>query len=135
LQELVIVFNSRVYDWAGIATPGGAKAYTFAEVAAATSQFKRELGRGGFGHVYSGTLPEGQEVAVKVADGASKHEEREFFNEVCSPPPDSPLIFVTLMNILIMSRFVSLLQSLCGSLDFIYLNVVQKLFLCNIQQY
>lgn len=67
----------------GIATTGGAKAYSLPEVTAATSNFKRELGKGGFGPVYYGRLPDGQEVAVKVADGSSKHEGKEFYNEVC----------------------------------------------------
>lgn len=68
----------------GITTTGGAKAYTLSDVTDATSNFKRELGKGGFGPVYYGRLPAGQEVAVKVADGSSKHEGKEFYNEVCS---------------------------------------------------
>ena len=67
----------------GMGTTGGAKAYTLAEVSAATMNFKTELGKGGFGPVYYGRLPDGQEVAVKVADGSSKQGEKEFFNEVC----------------------------------------------------
>jgi len=64
--------------------PGGAKAYSRAEVDVATNHLNRELGRGGFGPVYYGVLPDGQEVAVKVADKSSKQGEKEFFNEVCS---------------------------------------------------
>ena len=62
----------------------GAKLYTLAEVTAMTRNFNSEIGRGGFGPVYYGKLPDGQEVAVKVADGSSRQGKREFFNEVCT---------------------------------------------------
>jgi hypothetical protein len=49
-----------------------------------TRNFNTEIGKGGFGSVYYGKLPDGQEVAVKIADGSSRQGKREFLNEVCS---------------------------------------------------
>jgi hypothetical protein len=54
-----------------IGAVGGAKAYTLAEVVAATSNFKTQIGKGGFGPVFYGKFPDGQEVAVKVSDGSA----------------------------------------------------------------
>jgi RIO-like serine/threonine protein kinase len=48
----------------------------------ATSNFKTLIGEGGFGAVYRGTLPHGQEVAVKVRSSSSTQGTREFNNEV-----------------------------------------------------
>ncbi|XP_019100936.1 PREDICTED: LOW QUALITY PROTEIN: LEAF RUST 10 DISEASE-RESISTANCE LOCUS RECEPTOR-LIKE PROTEIN KINASE-like 2.8 [Camelina sativa] len=42
------------------------KHYTYAEVKKITKSFAEEVGRGGFGIVYSGTLSDGRMVAVKV---------------------------------------------------------------------
>ena len=69
-----------------IGTAGGAKAYTLAEVVAATSNFKTQIGKGGFGPVFYGKFPDGQEVAVKVSDARFGQEQslgvQEFLNEV-----------------------------------------------------
>ncbi|KAJ4757617.1 cysteine-rich RECEPTOR-like kinase [Rhynchospora pubera] len=43
---------------------------------------KNKLGQGGFGPVYKGTLPDGQEVAVKRLSGSSVQGLRELKNEV-----------------------------------------------------
>ncbi|KAH9535429.1 hypothetical protein CY35_17G052900 [Sphagnum magellanicum] len=67
------------YDM-GIIAPAF-KAYTSAEVVAATQNFQREIGRGGFGRVYYGRL-DGQEVAIKVLDIKSSQGPEEFSNEV-----------------------------------------------------
>lgn len=48
----------------------------------ATQMFKTMIGEGGFGSVYRGTLPDGQEVAVKVRSATSTQGTREFDNEV-----------------------------------------------------
>ncbi|XP_043718325.1 receptor-like serine/threonine-protein kinase At2g45590 [Telopea speciosissima] len=50
----------------------------------ATSSFSssNRLGQGGFGSVYRGTLPSGQEIAVKIMDSGSLQGEREFQNEL-----------------------------------------------------
>ncbi|CAN6457827.1 unnamed protein product [Victoria cruziana] len=56
----------------------------FEEVAAATNGFNAEnkLGKGGFGIVYKGILPDGQEVAVKRLSRKSCQGLEEFTNEV-----------------------------------------------------
>ncbi|GKV37359.1 hypothetical protein SLEP1_g45401 [Rubroshorea leprosula] len=58
--------------------------YDLATIRAATNNFcdKNKLGQGGFGAVYKGKLPEGQEVAVKRLSSASGQGDLEFKNEV-----------------------------------------------------
>ncbi|XP_073145974.1 G-type lectin S-receptor-like serine/threonine-protein kinase B120 [Henckelia pumila] len=58
--------------------------YSFNDVATATNNFSDEnkLGEGGFGHVYKGTLPEGQEIAVKRLSRKSGQGIEEFKNEI-----------------------------------------------------
>jgi hypothetical protein len=47
-----------------------------------TSNFKTVLGRGGFGCVYDGVLPDGTQVAVKLLAETSSQGFREFLTEV-----------------------------------------------------
>ena len=63
-------------------TDSSAKPFALAVLAAATNNFTKEIGRGGFGPVYHGTLPDGKEMAVKVADESTRQGEHEFVNEV-----------------------------------------------------
>ncbi|KAJ9169031.1 hypothetical protein P3X46_020500 [Hevea brasiliensis] len=58
--------------------------YDFATIEAATSMFTEDnkLGAGGFGDVYKGTLPNGQEIAVKRLSRSSGQGIEEFKNEV-----------------------------------------------------
>jgi hypothetical protein len=60
----------------------GANPYSLAQVTIATDNFKIQIGKGGFGSVYYGTLEDGREVAVKVLDVKSSQGPSEFFNEV-----------------------------------------------------
>ncbi|KAJ1291338.1 hypothetical protein BS78_02G309200 [Paspalum vaginatum] len=58
--------------------------FSFEVVAAATGDFSdaNKLGEGGFGHVYKGRLPGGEEVAVKRLSRSSGQGLEEFKNEV-----------------------------------------------------
>ncbi|KAI9125518.1 hypothetical protein K1719_002936 [Acacia pycnantha] len=58
--------------------------FSFAIIRAATNDFSVEnkLGEGGFGPVYKGKLPGGQEIAVKRLSKASTQGHEEFTNEV-----------------------------------------------------
>lgn len=58
--------------------------YSFSEIEAATNNFSidHKIGEGGFGDVYKGTLPNGQEVAVKRLSRTSFQGVEEFKNEI-----------------------------------------------------
>ncbi|KAB1211839.1 putative cysteine-rich receptor-like protein kinase 31 [Morella rubra] len=58
--------------------------YSLAEIEAATDKLsiKNKLGQGGYGPVYKGILPNGQEIAVKKLSQASTQGFEEFQNEV-----------------------------------------------------
>ncbi|XP_022758688.1 G-type lectin S-receptor-like serine/threonine-protein kinase At1g67520 isoform X2 [Durio zibethinus] len=60
------------------------KVFTFASIMAATNDFSSEnkLGEGGFGPVYKGKLPDGQEIAVKRLSRSSGQGLVEFKNEL-----------------------------------------------------
>ncbi|KAH9615138.1 hypothetical protein KSS87_002441 [Heliosperma pusillum] len=58
--------------------------YEFTTLQAATNNFSKDnkIGRGGFGVVYKGILPDGREVAVKRLSQGSGQGDKEFKNEV-----------------------------------------------------
>ncbi|XP_061354441.1 cysteine-rich receptor-like protein kinase 10 isoform X2 [Gastrolobium bilobum] len=58
--------------------------FDFGTIEAATNKFSADnkLGEGGFGTVYKGTLPSGQEIAVKRLSKSSGQGAEEFKNEV-----------------------------------------------------
>ncbi|KAI8023020.1 putative cysteine-rich receptor-like protein kinase 35 [Camellia lanceoleosa] len=58
--------------------------FSFADIKAVTNNFSSEnkLGQGGFGPVYKGKLPDGQEIAVKRLSETSKQGVEEYKNEV-----------------------------------------------------
>lgn len=60
---------------------GGPKRFAYAELKAATNHFSDEVGRGGFGTVYRGVLPDQRQIAVKKLKGVSQGEE-QFWAEV-----------------------------------------------------
>lgn len=66
--------------------PKSAQSFTFKEVKTITSNFKTSIGKGGFGDVYYGKLPDGKEVAVKVRASNSSQGADEFLNEVRPQP-------------------------------------------------
>eukprot|EP00253_Pinus_taeda_P031601 PITA_31601 len=58
------------------------RAFTLDEMRAATQSFSEEIGRGGFGSVFFGKLPQGKLIAVKVLSQLSGQGIQEFLNEV-----------------------------------------------------
>lgn len=58
------------------------RSFTLHSIEVATQKYKSLVGEGGFGCVYRGTLPDGQEVAVKVRSATSTQGTREFDNEL-----------------------------------------------------
>ncbi|CAL5427208.1 unnamed protein product [Camellia sinensis] len=83
LHELT---NSERFDPKEIGDDGKheVKLFSFASILAATNNFSPEnkLGQGGFGPVYKGILPEGQEIAVKRLLRGSGQGLVEFKNEI-----------------------------------------------------
>ncbi|KAH7838913.1 hypothetical protein Vadar_032637 [Vaccinium darrowii] len=59
-----------------------AKFFSYKEIKAATNKFKEVIGRGSFGTVYLGKLPDGKLVAVKVRFDKSQLGADSFLNEV-----------------------------------------------------
>ncbi|KAH7297424.1 hypothetical protein KP509_26G069200 [Ceratopteris richardii] len=59
-----------------------AQEFTYQEIKSMTNDFRKEIGKGGFGPVYLGTLKNGKNVAVKVLSKDSGQGENEFLNEV-----------------------------------------------------
>ncbi|KAK8706768.1 hypothetical protein V6N13_057844 [Hibiscus sabdariffa] len=65
-------------------TKGSTGIFTYEELVIATDGFSQSnlIGQGGFGYVYKGRLPTGQDVAVKKLKAGSRQGEREFQAEV-----------------------------------------------------
>ncbi|XP_073057958.1 nodulation receptor kinase-like [Primulina eburnea] len=62
--------------------PISIQSFTLKDIEIATENYKTLIGEGGFGSVYRGTLPDGEEVAVKVRSATSTQGTREFNNEM-----------------------------------------------------
>ncbi|GKV43995.1 hypothetical protein SLEP1_g51225 [Rubroshorea leprosula] len=62
----------------------GVKSFTYGELASATNNFDifTQIGRGGYGKVYKGTLADGMIVAIKRAQQGSLQGEKEFLTEI-----------------------------------------------------
>ncbi|KAF7005271.1 hypothetical protein CFC21_020405 [Triticum aestivum] len=68
----------------GISAEKNIRLFSYAQLKLATNNFDRnnKVGRGGFGTVYKGTLPNKQDVAVKVLSAESRQGIREFLTEI-----------------------------------------------------
>ncbi|KAK1625954.1 hypothetical protein QYE76_000269 [Lolium multiflorum] len=62
--------------------PGLPARFTFADLEAATSGFRSQIGSGGFGSVYRGELPDRTTVAVKRMNNLGTQGRREFLTEI-----------------------------------------------------
>ncbi|XP_073280435.1 nodulation receptor kinase-like isoform X2 [Primulina huaijiensis] len=62
--------------------PISIQSFTLKDMEIATENYKTLIGEGGFGSVYRGTLPDGEEVAAKVRSATSTQGTREFNNEM-----------------------------------------------------
>ncbi|KAF2952651.1 hypothetical protein DAI22_01g350500 [Oryza sativa Japonica Group] len=76
--------DSAIKLWESEETGSHFTSFCFSEIADATCKFSLEnkLGEGGFGPVYKGNLPEGQEIAVKRLAAHSGQGLLEFKNEI-----------------------------------------------------
>ncbi|KAL2241404.1 UNVERIFIED_CONTAM: PR5-like receptor kinase [Sesamum indicum] len=73
------------------------KRYNYREIKKITNSFAEKLGKGGYGIVYKGKLPNGQLVAVKVLTETDNNTE-EFINEVASISRTSHVNIVNLLG-------------------------------------
>ncbi|XP_062098481.1 LEAF RUST 10 DISEASE-RESISTANCE LOCUS RECEPTOR-LIKE PROTEIN KINASE-like 2.1 isoform X2 [Humulus lupulus] len=73
------------------------KRYSYATIKKMTNSFTQEIGKGGFGAVFKGTLPDGHLVAVKLLN-ESKSNGEDFLNEVASIGRTSHVNIVTLLG-------------------------------------
>lgn len=56
--------------------------FTYKELKTLTNDFKKDIGKGGFGTVYLGHLEDGTPVAVKMRSQSSAQGIKEFLGEV-----------------------------------------------------
>lgn len=75
-ELLVVEAAMELRNW------NSAKVFSYKEIKVATNNFKEVIGRGSFGSVYLGKLPEGKLVAVKVRFDKTQLGADSFINEV-----------------------------------------------------
>ncbi|KAL0430168.1 UNVERIFIED_CONTAM: Rust resistance kinase Lr10 [Sesamum radiatum] len=73
------------------------KRYKYSDLKKMTCSFSENLGRGGYGNVYKGKLPDGRPVAVKILN-ESKDNGEDFMNEVASISRTSHVNIVCLLG-------------------------------------
>ncbi|EOA34988.1 hypothetical protein CARUB_v10020080mg [Capsella rubella] len=74
------------------------KQYSYAQVKRIPKSFAEEVGSGGFGIVYKGTLSDGRFVAVKVLKDLKGDNSEDFINEVASMSQTSHVNIFTLLG-------------------------------------
>ncbi|XP_072993959.1 LEAF RUST 10 DISEASE-RESISTANCEUS RECEPTOR-LIKE PROTEIN KINASE-like 2.1 [Typha latifolia] len=73
------------------------KRYKYSQVKKMTKSFSQILGKGGYGTVYKGSLPDGHAVAIKILE-ESKGTSEDFINEVASISRTSHVNVVSLLG-------------------------------------
>lgn len=58
------------------------RAFSYSEVVSMTDDFRQMIGKGGFGKVYLGLIPDGENVAVKTLSLSELQGHKEFISEV-----------------------------------------------------
>lgn len=69
--------------------------FSHKEIKSATRNFKEVIGRGSFGAVYRGKLPDGKQVAVKVRFDRTQLGADSFINEVKRPQCPHKLLSIS----------------------------------------
>ncbi|KAE8684491.1 G-type lectin S-receptor-like serine/threonine-protein kinase [Hibiscus syriacus] len=69
-------------DLGGFSIPGLPQKFNYEELELATDNFKTQIGAGGFGVVYKGTLPDKTVVAVKKITNPGNQGKKEFCTEI-----------------------------------------------------
>ncbi|KAH9309980.1 hypothetical protein KI387_037891, partial [Taxus chinensis] len=74
----------KILDHSTVLVPDSSKSHAFTpdEMLTATKNFSHKIGQGGFGSVFWGELPGGNQIAVKVLSLFSKQGVAQFLNEV-----------------------------------------------------
>uniref|UniRef100_K3XS30 non-specific serine/threonine protein kinase n=1 Tax=Setaria italica TaxID=4555 RepID=K3XS30_SETIT len=73
--------NSRLHSPRGRANTFQSRQFTYKELKVMTSNFREEIGRGGFGAVFLGYLENGSPVAIKMCSKTSSQGDKEFLAE------------------------------------------------------
>ncbi|PIN26094.1 Serine/threonine protein kinase [Handroanthus impetiginosus] len=105
--------------------------FKFSDLKKMTNSFRENLGKGGYGSVYKGRLPDGHLVAVKILNKLKENGE-DFINEIASISRTSHINIVTLLGFCYEGSKRALVYDFMpnGSLDKFIQNTVewQKLF-------
>ncbi|KAG7541022.1 Malectin-like domain [Arabidopsis thaliana x Arabidopsis arenosa] len=68
---LIILRQRKKRAYSGPLLPSGKRRFTYNEVSSITNNFKKVIGKGGFGIVYLGSLEDGTKIAVKMINDPS----------------------------------------------------------------